>query len=126
MKNVKVEQFRIVHHTSADIYTEELNKAMRELRELNPVVEFHAHDPTYAIIRYTVTEQIPETIADEFSLKGIRFTCFGDCRLLEGRDDRRKRRFSCPYNDYIDYREQACEEFYKRAARGDREWRIME
>lgn len=125
MKKGTTEQFRIVHHDVIEIYNEQLNAAMNELRGKNPRVEFHQTDPTYAIIRYTETWMEPEDLRDEYTLKGIRFTCCEDCNQIEGMDDGRRRTYWCRYQDYIRYGDCACEEFYKKAARGDKSWRVM-
>lgn len=122
MKKGTTEQFRIIHSDQLDEYNYMLNKAMRELRDKSPRVEFHQTDPTYAIIRYSEKWEEPETLADEYQLKGIRFTCCEDCNCIEGMDDGRRRRYWCRYKDIITYGDKCCEEFYKRFARGDREW----
>lgn len=122
LKKGKTEQFRIVHHDSLEIYNEQLNDAMRELKDKSPRVEFHQTNPTYAIIRYVEEWEEPETLADEYQLMGIRFTCCDDCNQIEGMDDGRRRRYWCKYKNYIAYGDKACEEFYKKFARGERGW----
>ena len=102
-----------------------LNKAMNELRSKEPRVEFHQHDPTYAIIRYVETWQEPETIRDEYQLKGIRFACCEDCNQIKGTDDGRRRYYWCKYKDRISYGDNCCEEFYKKYARGETDWRLL-
>ena len=126
MKKGKLEQFRIVHADTLTDYNEALNDAMRELKGKAPRVEFHQTDPTYAIIRYTEEWQEAETLSDEYTLMGIQFTCCCDCNQIKGMDDSRRRRYWCPYKDFIQYGDKACEEFYKKYARGDRSWSLMD
>lgn len=123
MKRGSVEQLRIIHSDSLGEYNELINAAMYELRNKEPRLELHQNDPTYAIIRYTETWREAETLSDQYELeKGIRFTCCCDCNQVEGMDDGRRRNYWCKYKDVIGYRDKACEEFYKKHARGDRSW----
>lgn len=123
MKRGNVEQLRIIHSDSLEKYNELINAAMFELRNKEPRLEFHQSDPTYAIIRYTEPWKEAETLADEYELeRQIRFECCKDCNQVEGMDDGRRRRYWCRYKDAIWYGDRCCEEFYKRHARGERDW----
>lgn len=121
MKRVRYEQIRIITGSTVSEYNEALNDALRELRDKEPRVDFHPNNPMFAYVRYEVTEKVAESLADEYELKGIRFRCI-DCPLIKGRDDARRRRYWCKYNDCIDINSRACEEFYRRLARGEIPW----
>lgn len=78
MKSSRYEQFAIVHADSAPLFNEQLNEEIYRLRYNNPVVHFSESIPFYAQIKYTVNEQTPESLEDEYELLGARFTC-GQC-----------------------------------------------
>lgn len=124
MKNVKTEQFRIITGGTVEEYQNRLNAALVELRDKNPQVEFHQSNPMFAYIRYTLTDQIPEDLADEYKLMGIRFTCYDDCVHCWGQGDRRRTRYECEkeIKGLFPRMEPCCEEFYRRYARGDKSW----
>lgn len=75
MKSSRYEQFAIVHADSASLFNEQLNEEIFRLRYDNPVVHFSESIPFYAQIKYTVTERTPESLAEEYELKGVQFTC---------------------------------------------------
>ena len=118
MKRLQIQQIEIVTGETVEIYNERLNKALRDLKGENVKVEFHQTNPMFAYIRYTITEEIAEGLADEYELKGIRCTC-RDCPLIQGTDDRRRHYYWCKYKSIINGTDRACDEFYRMLIRGD-------
>ena len=78
MKRSSYEQFAIVSADSASLFSQQLNEEIYNLRDNHPVVHFSESIPFYAQIKYTVWNSTPETLADEYELKGAGFTC-GQC-----------------------------------------------
>lgn len=109
---------RVVTADTVELYNDLLDKATDELADYNPHIEFHQTNPMFAYIRYTIERYEAETIADEYTLKGIKFTC-GDCPMLQGGDDRRRRYCWCEYQTGQTLNTAACDEFYKMLARGE-------
>lgn len=117
MKAQSIQQFAIVQSDSAAAFEGELNARIRELSDRNPQVKF---DGLTAYISYRETVSVPETIADEFELKGAGFRC-EDCpefqALLkeDGTEDKRLRYGECQYAEYgRTYKDSpACDMLYK-------------
>ena len=68
----------------------------------------------------TETEYIPETLREEYELRGEKFYC-KDCPFMEKPTDGRKRSGGCKYDiqpNAADYTP-ACEEFYHKHAAGE-------
>ena len=75
MKRESFQQFAIVAADSAQTLTELLNVKLRELRGKNPTVTFEG---MIARIQYTESEQVPESLAEEYEAQGVKLTC-QDC-----------------------------------------------
>lgn len=96
-----IPQFAIVRLDTASHGEDELNERIRHLVGKNPKVEFYE---TMAVIRYTETNKIPETIADSAELEGFKFTCqdcpcFDPILKADGTEDNRLRYGECQYAD---------------------------
>ena len=101
MKYERYQQFLTVKADAPEIFTEDLNKAIYELRAKSPVVHFSETDPLCAYISYTEHYQSPETLADVYELQGVRFTCemcpiFSPIRKKDGTIDKRLKIGDCP------------------------------
>ena len=72
------QQYAIVQGDTAQTLTERLNAKLIELKDKDPTVTFEG---LIARIRYTESETVPETIAEEYALQGVRLTC-EDCPLF--------------------------------------------
>ena len=99
MRSSIYEQFAIVHADSALLFTERLNTEVYRLRGNNPVVKFSESIPFYAQIKYTVNENIPETVAEASEIEGVRFVC-AQCPIFKPvlkEDETEDRR--CKYGD---------------------------
>ncbi len=99
MKAQSIQQFAIVQCDSAAAFEGELNARMRELSDRNPQVKF---DGLTAYISYRETVRVPESVSDEYELKGVRFRC-EDCPEFQtilkedGTEDKRLKYGECQY-----------------------------
>ena len=125
MKVKSYEQFAIVAADSAQTLTEELNRKMIELADKKPKVAFEG---LIARISYTVTEEFPESLVEEYEVQGVRLTC-QDCPFFEqkinrdGSVDRRAKWGDCRAinnDDILTYRDSpACEILFKKLNDGE-------
>lgn len=96
------QQFAIVAADSAQTLSDELNAKLFELRDKNPTVTFEG---MIARIQYTESERVPESIAEEYELRGVNITC-EDCPLFvpalkaDGTQDLRAKWGGCPVAEY--------------------------
>ena len=100
MRSISYPQFRIVQSNTAEGLTEELNRALEELKEFDPDVTFEG---LIARIAYRKEdESIPESLSEEYEAKGVNLCC-EDCPYFErikkkdGTDDLRKKIGKCPF-----------------------------
>ena len=111
------QQFAIVAADSAQVLTDALNAELYDLRDKNPTVTFEG---LIARIQYTESEQLPESLAEEYEAQGVRLTC-QDCPLFvpalkaDGTVDLRAKRGGCPYAEYkrTSKDSPACDEIFK-------------
>lgn len=112
MKEITRNKARTVRADNAEEFDRLFNKASAELPSSAELV----WDPSPMCVHfiYTDTEKIPETVKDEYELKGITYCC-RNCPYLEKDEDRRKRRHACKYAVYgeVFEDEPACERFYR-------------
>lgn len=116
MRKESFRQYRIIAADGPGELTDQLNRALYELRDKAPEVEF---DGLIARISYTETITAVEDIRDEYALKGVRLTCqdcpmFVSARTAAGGIDRRMKRGGCEYAPYgMAYRDSpACEKLF--------------
>ena len=111
------QQFAIVAADSAQQLTDQLNDKLKELRDKSPTVTFEG---MIARIQYTESDRVPETLEDEYELKGVRLTC-EDCPFFtpalkgDGSKDLRAKRGGCPFTESktTDRRTLACEKLFQ-------------
>lgn len=120
MKQERYQQFLTVKAEAPELFTEDLNRAIRDLREKSPVVHFSETDPLCAYVSYTERFQAPETIADEYELQGVKFTCemcpiFSPIMKRDGTPDARLKYGDCPESEFgRTYKDsQACKKLYQ-------------
>lgn len=105
MKCESFKQFAIVKEETAAAFTESLNAEMERLKDKRPIPSFSEADPYLCRISYTESVLIPESLADEYELKGVNLTC-GDCPFFEpafkadGTEDGRCKTGRCPISHY--------------------------
>lgn len=120
MKQERYQQFLTVKAEAPEIFTEDLNKAIYELRDKSPVVHFSETDPLCAYISFTERYQSPENIGDEYELQGVQFTCemcplFTPIMKKNGTPDARLRYGDCPESEFgRTYKDShACDKLYQ-------------
>lgn len=112
------QQFAIVAADSAQQLTDQLNEKLKELRDKGPTVTF---ERMIARISYTEREQVPESIAEEYEMRGVRLTC-EDCPFFtpaiktDGSEDLRAKWGGCPFAEYkrTTRGSLACDELFQR------------
>lgn len=102
MRSSSYDQFAIVQADSATLFEQELNEAIRRLKDYNPVVKFSESIPFYAYVKYRVNENIPETISEASEIEGVRFVCaqcpyFNPVLREDGEVDKRVKYGDCEY-----------------------------
>ena len=127
MKRSSYEQFAIVYADSASLFQQQLNEAVRFLREKHPVVKFSDTIPFYAQIKYVEDVKIPESVSDEYELMGVGFVCsqcpyFKPIKKANGNEDGRCKVGDCFYegNEFGRARREtpACEHLYELVREG--------
>ena len=120
------EQFAIVREDSAALLTEKLNEQVYALRQYKPVVTFSDSDPLCAYIKYVAKVPVPETLADEYELKGISFVCaqcpyFSPVLKDDGEQDKRCKWGNCEHAEFgRTYKTSpACDKLYDLIREGD-------
>ena len=102
MRSSSYDQFAIVQADSATLFEQELNEAIRRLKDYNPMVKFSESIPFYAYVKYRVNENIPETISEASEIEGVRFVCaqcpyFKPVLREDGEVDKRVKYGDCEY-----------------------------
>lgn len=120
MRRSTYEQFAIVASDSASLFNEQLNEELYRLKDNNPVVHFSESIPFYAQIKYTVDSATPDSIAEEYEAKGVRFIC-AQCPHLkaalkdDGTEDRRCKWGGCEFSETgrVPKSAPACDKLYE-------------
>lgn len=123
MRQVSYLQYAIITAETVERLTERLNAALYDLRDKEPQVQF---DGLTARIRYTETENHPEDLTEEYSMKGVNLHC-QDCPFFEplknknGTVNRAAKRGDCIFSEYgTTSRDRvACERMFSMLNRGE-------
>ena len=105
MRCESFKQYAIVRADSAAEFTQLLNAEMKRLSKKFPEPSFSDSDPFMARISYTEHVLIPESLADEYELKGVNLTC-KDCPFFEpvmkadGTTDGRCKKGGCQHSKF--------------------------
>ena len=102
MTSRSYQQFAIVQCDSAQQLTEQLNAELVRLKGKNPTVTFEG---LIARIQYMETEDVPESLAEEYEMRGVRLTCedcpfFSPTLKADGTIDQRAKWGGCPWTEY--------------------------
>lgn len=127
MKRSSYEQFAIVAADSAQVFTQKLNAEIFRLKDNDPVVIFsESASPFYARIKYTVSTETPETIAEASAVEGVSFVClqcpfFKPVLKEDGTIDKRVKWGDCEHAEFgRTYKTTpACEKLYELIKEGD-------
>ena len=96
------QQYCIVQGDTAQALTDQLNAKLIELNGKQPTVTFEG---LIARIQYTESEEVPESLADEYQLQGVRLRC-EDCPMFvpmlkaDGTEDHRAKKGGCPLSEF--------------------------
>lgn len=98
----------------------QFNKAMEELYDYDPEVEFIHEKAHCAYIRYVESEHIFDSVADEFHAEGIHYLC-EQCPYHDEVTDNRRKSVYCKYADtgMTNLQHEACEMFYRHVKQGE-------
>ena len=121
MKRTRATRYVGVDAHSAAELGELLTQKCEELKEFNPTVVKWAFELGYsALLCYEEHIEIPETLRDEYELRGEGYTC-GDCPFkVPVTDGRARHRWTCkrmPQGTDVDIR--ACNWFYTMLEKGE-------
>ena len=99
---------------------EEYNDHMKRLAGKRPDDTISLNGGFLAVIRYEETEQICETVKDEYLMAGKKYIC-DQCPLHDEITDRRKSHVACKYGEFgeTSRKSTACNVFYAKLARGE-------
>lgn len=120
MRSSSYDQFAIVSADSAPLFNQELNETIYRLRDNNPSVKHSESIPFYAIIKYRVNENTPETIAEASEIEGVSFVCeqcpyFVTALKDDGTPDKRVKYGDCPHAELgrVLKHQRACDKLYE-------------
>lgn len=116
-----VPKFQIIENKNPKQLTEELNSILWDVAEhdnVDVVTGFDSSIGHYAHIRWMEEVVIPESVADEFHLKGIRYVC-GECPFFILQQDRRIKHTVCNKGSRTTYDHPACECLYEMVKKGE-------
>lgn len=120
MKQERYQQFKTVRAEAPDLFTEDLNRVIYELRDKSPVVRFSETDPLCAYVSFTERFKSPESVSEEYELQGVRFTCemcplFSPIMKRDGTPDHRLKYGDCPESEFgRTYKDSAaCDKLYQ-------------
>ena len=118
MQRIKRKRIAVIQAESSDLFEIAINKKYDELADYSLTLEIEHHQPHTAYIHYEVDEYIPESLADEFRIKGITYKC-ENCQYAEpltksdGTADRRTSKMYCHHHKKYVVRElDACDIYY--------------
>lgn len=120
MKYMTLKQARIIQSATAGGFENELNAALREVAEKGARYElqFNNNAGLCAYIVYEQSVQVPETLADEYELRGEEYRC-SECPLFKPSDDKRVKYTTCGHGvRRCEANHYACEYFYEQLEKG--------
>lgn len=92
-------KIKVIEARDPATFERKYNAAGAELAKYDPEIERGKDNGVYyALFTYSVHKQVPETINDVFTIKGIRHTCC-ECPYLEIGTDNRRKLWPCEYAD---------------------------
>lgn len=127
MKVVERTEIKVIEAKSGAEFESLMNNALRDVSSHNSKYQIHWNLSMghCAYIEYAYTEKIPETLMDEYALRGEVYYC-GNCPKFYPSTDGRSRAGQCLYgkcNKPIPS-DKACKHFYQKIDSG--EWEIRE
>lgn len=120
MKYTCLKQTEVVTGSTAEDFQIKLNRALEEIAKTSSKYElqFNMQMGFCAYIVYDVRREYPETIADEYELKGIKYSC-SDCPMFRPSEDRRIKYTTCVHGTHrCAANDDACDWFYEELDKG--------
>ena len=118
MKRIKRKRIAVIEAETAALFENAINKRLDEVSEYKYTLEIEHHQPHTAYIHYEYDEYVPETLADEFNLKGINYKC-KDCKYChqisnaDGSADKRRKSAYCNHHERQVHKDfDACDTYY--------------
>lgn len=113
MKKERMARYVGLEARSAPELADKLTKKIEELKDREPEVIWNLGNGNSAFLLYYDTEEIPETIQEEYLLRGECYTC-ADCPHKEPvTDGRRRYKYTCKRKvPGTNPEDQACKWFY--------------
>ena len=110
----------IIESHSPEEVTEQLNKVLKEYRncDVKFTKNYHPSIGHYVDVEWTEVTVIPESVRDEFHLKGITHYC-GECPYYHINDDRRMKYSYCEKGNKVWCEREACEQRYIEIKEGE-------
>lgn len=121
MKRNKIRQVIAIESTDASDFAARYNEAMREHHGDIVEEKTTVSDGVFAaLLFYTFTEEVVETVRDEYELAGITYKC-KHCPFPEDPKDGRVKRMYCRYSEFGETHkyDPACEVFYRALKQGE-------
>lgn len=127
MKVIERTGVKVIESQSGSEFEDLMNNALREVSDLKSKYQIYWNLSRghCAYIEYSYTEKIPETLMDEYALRGEIYYC-GNCPKFFPSTDGRTQAGTCLYgkcNRPIPS-DRACKHFYQKVDSG--EWEIRE
>lgn len=94
MRTKEFKKIKVVESHSGAEFERLYNEAMAELAGKNPQEIIKLGEGHCAYICYTESEEEPENIRDEYSLRGVSYVC-GECPYFNSVDDKRVKHGIC-------------------------------
>lgn len=117
MRTVTTKKLKCISEATANSFEDKVNAVLSSVND--PEIKIDGNRPFTAYIFYEEEKVIPETVKDEFELRGELYTC-NDCPYYEPSTDGRIKYTACRYSTFrVGANTSACELFYKRLAKGE-------
>lgn len=120
MKYINRKQSLIITGSTAGEFQEKLNTALADLaaKGYRHELQFNMSMGLCAYILYEESMEIPESVADEYELKGETYRCY-ECPMFRPSDDRRVKYTTCGKGKrHISHCSPCCDWFYEELERG--------
>lgn len=114
MKIYEKRKMQVVASGNPIEFQDGFNEAMDALAEYEPQYEIReVGGGLWAIITWTVTERIPDSVRDEYHMAGVRYVC-DQCPLHEVVKDKRVKIVKCEHTETgsTNRGHECCEHFY--------------
>ncbi len=120
MKYINRKQSLIITGSTASDFQDKLNEALAEIAEkgYKHDIQFNMSYGLCAYILYEERKEVPESIADEYELKGMTFKCY-ECPMFRPSEDKRVKYTTCGHGvRKVGHSDPCCDWFYEQLEGG--------